>query len=70
MCRRIDEEGRPLMQAAEAAWVSGRTARKWLARYRTEGQGGLGDRSSRPHQIPRAPIPTWSAPCSGCAARG
>jgi transposase InsO family protein len=27
--------------------------RKWLRRYRTEGRGGLRDRSSRPHRSPR-----------------
>jgi transposase InsO family protein len=37
-----------LTQAAEAAGVSDRTARKWLARYRTEGPDGLMDRSSAP----------------------
>ncbi len=54
LCRRICEEGRSVTEAAEAAGVSKRTARKWLARYRTEGPGGLWDRSSRPHRIPRA----------------
>src|ERR1700683_2583460 len=37
-----------LTQAAEAAGVSDRTARKWLARYRTEGPDGLMGRSSAP----------------------
>ena len=45
LCRRIEEEGRPVTEAAEAAGVSGRTARKWLARYRSEGPPGLRDRS-------------------------
>ena len=40
------------MEAAEAAGVSGRTARKWLGRYRAEGLGGLTDRSSRPLRQP------------------
>jgi transposase InsO family protein len=53
LCRRIELEGRSVMEAAEAAGVSERTARKWLARYRAEGPGGLADRSSRPHLIPR-----------------
>jgi transposase InsO family protein len=53
LCRRIEVEGRSLVQAAEAAGVSERTARKWLWRYRTEGLAGLGDRSSRPVRIPR-----------------
>lgn len=54
MCRRIQEHGLSVTEAAEAAGVSERTARKWLARYRTEGPAGLGDRSSRPRRIPRA----------------
>jgi transposase InsO family protein len=33
------------MKAAEAAGISERTARKWLARYRAEGVAGLLDRS-------------------------
>jgi hypothetical protein len=59
LCRRILEEGRALAEAAEAAGVSARTARKWLARYRAEGEAGLADRSSRPRRIPR---------CTGCRA--
>lgn len=37
-----------------AAEVSVRCARKWVARYRTEGELGLRDRSSEPHRIPHA----------------
>jgi transposase InsO family protein len=33
--------------------ISERTAFKWLARYRTEGEAGLSDRSSRPRRSPR-----------------
>jgi transposase InsO family protein len=57
LCQRIEEEGRSLAEAAEAAGVSERTARKWLARYRTEGEAGLSDRSSRPAVIPRRTAP-------------
>jgi transposase len=32
LCRRIQDEGRSVTEAAEAAGVSERTARKWLAR--------------------------------------
>jgi transposase InsO family protein len=39
-------EGWSLTKAAEAAEVSDRTAGKWVARYRAEGEGGLLDRSS------------------------
>ena len=41
-------------QAAAAAWaVSAKTAGKWHTRYLAEGEAGLHDRSSRPHQSPR-----------------
>jgi transposase InsO family protein len=39
-------------EAALAAGVSERTARKWIARFRAEGESGLLDRSSAPKQIP------------------
>ena len=50
------EGGWSLTLAAEAAGVSERTAAKWLARWRSEGEAGLLDRSSapkaRPTQLP------------------
>jgi transposase InsO family protein len=46
------EAGWSLAEAAEAAGVSGRTAAKWLARWRAEGEAGLVDRSSAPLRIP------------------
>ena len=55
---RLTVEGRKLLiervavsglaPAAQAAGVSLRTARKWLARFEQEGLAGLADRSSRP----------------------
>jgi transposase InsO family protein len=48
LCGRVLEDGWSLAAAAEAAGVSERTAGKWLARYRAEGQAGLLDRSSAP----------------------
>jgi transposase InsO family protein len=45
---RVENAGWSLMSAAEAAGISDRTARKWIARYRTEGTAGLLDRSSAP----------------------
>ena len=38
---------------ARAAGVCPRTARKWVARYQSEGLAGLADRSSRPHRLYR-----------------
>jgi transposase len=48
---RVERAGWSLTQAAEAAGVSDRTARKWLERYRTEGPSGLLDRSSAPATV-------------------
>ncbi|MGZ4229105.1 MAG: IS481 family transposase [Solirubrobacteraceae bacterium] len=48
---RVENAGWSLIAAAEAAGISDRTARKWLARYRTEGPAGLQDRSSAPRQV-------------------
>jgi transposase InsO family protein len=52
LVRRIEEENWSLMPAAEAAGISERSARKWLARWRAEGEAGLLDRSSAPRRIP------------------
>ena len=41
MVRRVRELGRSTARAAEAAGVSVRTVRKWLARHRCEGAAGL-----------------------------
>lgn len=43
-----------LESAAIDAGISSRTARKWLARYRLEGDMGLFDRSGRPHRVRKA----------------
>ena len=48
---RVQVAGWSLTQAAEAAGVSDRTARKWLARYRAEGPAGLADRCSAPARV-------------------
>jgi transposase InsO family protein len=52
LCRRVVEERWTVTQAAEGAEVSVRCARKWVGRYRTEGELGLLDRSSAPGSIP------------------
>ena len=48
MVCRVVEQGWSLTKAAAAAEVSERTCSKWVARYRSEGLGGLVDRSSAP----------------------
>jgi transposase InsO family protein len=54
LARRVVEDGWSLSEAAEAAEVSERTARKWVVRYRGEGEAGLVDRSSVPKTQPGA----------------
>ena len=48
---RVVVEGWTLNAAAEAAGVSVRCARKWVGRYRLEGEQGLFDRSSAPKRV-------------------
>src|SRR6266511_3434835 len=48
LARRVVVDGWTLVAAAEAAGVSVRCARKWVARYRQVGERGLLDRSSAP----------------------
>jgi transposase InsO family protein/transposase len=48
---RLEQHGWDIGQAAEAAGISVRTARKWLARWRAEGELGLIDRSSAPKTV-------------------
>ena len=54
LARRVVEDGWSLSEAAEAAEVSERTARKWVVRYRGEGEAGLVDRPSVPKTQPGA----------------
>ena len=54
LVKRIQEHGLRVEEAAQAAGVSVRTAYKWLHRFRSEGQDGLENRSSRPHRCPHA----------------
>jgi transposase len=49
LAERVLVDGWTLRAAAEAAGVSGRCARKWVARFRLEGEQGLLDRSSARH---------------------
>jgi transposase InsO family protein len=51
LAERVVVEGWTLKAAAEAAAVSVRCARKWVVRYREEGELGLLDRSSAPKRI-------------------
>jgi transposase InsO family protein len=51
LCERVIEREWTLTKAAEAAEVSVRCARKWVARYRAEGELGLLDRPSTPATV-------------------
>jgi transposase InsO family protein len=57
LATRVADEGWSLSEAAAAAEVSERTARKWVNRYREQGEAGLLDRSSVPASQPRATAP-------------
>jgi len=48
---RIERDGWTVQAAAESAGISERTARKWLARWRADGELGLLDRSSAPQRV-------------------
>ena len=56
LVRRVRVERQSPMSVATGMGVSIRTVRKWMARYRAEGDAGLVDRSSRPHRL-RRPTP-------------
>jgi transposase len=51
LVKRVVEQGWTLTAAAEAAGVSVRCARKWVSRFRLEGELGLFDRSSAPRTV-------------------
>jgi transposase InsO family protein len=42
----------PVAHVAKAMGISRQCAHRWVARYNTEGDAGLQDRSSRPHSMP------------------
>lgn len=50
-------EQRPIAHVAAEASVSPQCLAKWVARYRTDGEPGLADRSSRPRSSPTATAP-------------
>jgi transposase len=52
LCERVVHAQWTVSEAAAAAEVSVHCARKWVGRYRSEGELGLRDRSSAPHSIP------------------
>ncbi len=59
LIRRIQHEGWSVIEAAEAAGISARTAHKWLTRFDEDGPSGLLDRSSRPLRSPTQVPKSW-----------
>ena len=58
LARLIVDDGWPPSVAAKMFMVSTVTARKWAARFRSEGPAGMSDRSSRPRSMPsKTPLP-------------
>ena len=60
--QRVREEGWAVAHAAKAMGISRQCAHRWLARWDTEGDAGLVDRSSRPHCSPTrtsAEVEAW-----------
>jgi transposase InsO family protein len=48
-------------EVAKQLGISRQTVYKWWGRWRTEGEAGLADRSSRPHRMPRQTSPKTAA---------
>jgi transposase InsO family protein len=51
LSKSVQQEGLSLREAAANYQLSRQSAGKWVKRYREQGLGGLGDRSSRPHRL-------------------
>lgn len=51
LCQRVLNEDWSVADAASAMGISRATAYKWLWRFEEEGEAGLEDRSSAPHQV-------------------
>ena len=71
LCLRVVEQEWTLTQAAAAAEVSVRCARKWVRRYRAAGELGLLDRPQHRRRSPTAPASgasKRSPRCVGCAS--
>lgn len=49
----VIDQGWPVAHSAKAMGISRQCAHRWIARWRTEGEAGLADRSNRPHHSPR-----------------
>lgn len=61
LVHRVLDLGWAVAHAAKAQGISRRCAHRWLARYDTEGEAGLHDRSSRPHTSPSRTVASVEA---------
>jgi transposase InsO family protein len=61
LVRRVRQEGMPVAHVAKAMGISRQCAHRWIARFDTEGDAGLADRSSRPHRMPTRTAPEIEA---------
>ena len=50
---RVIDDGRPVSHVAKELGVSRQCAHRWVNRFRSQGEAGLADRSSRPQHCPR-----------------
>ena len=57
LVRRVIEEDQPASFVAASLGVCAKTVRKWVARFKGEGEAGLHDRSSRPRRLHRPTAP-------------
>jgi len=57
LVRRVIEEGQSAGRVAASFGVCVKTVRKWVARFKAEGEAGLRDRSSRPRRLHRPTPP-------------
>lgn len=61
LVERVISQQRPVSHVAKELGVSRQCAHRWINRYRAEGEAGLQDRSSRPHNCPHRTPPAIEA---------
>jgi transposase InsO family protein len=61
LVQRVREQQMPIAHVARAMGISRQCAHRWVARFDTEGEDGLYDRSSRPKRMPARTSPEVEA---------
>ena len=61
LVHRVRDQHMPLAHVARAMGISRQCAHRWVARFDSEGEAGLYDRSSRPHRMPGRTSPEVEA---------